>query len=128
MKSRPNVLLVAPNPRIAANTMAGLTDAGLSVTVVTSFKAGRASLESLPDLLIAEVRLGEYNGLHLALRARSQGIRAIVVGEEDPVTRREAESIGAEYLDDRCDPARLSAAVQAAGIQPRGRLRRIHAA
>jgi DNA-binding response OmpR family regulator len=130
MTARPNVLLVAPSPQIAANAMAGLTDAGLRVTVVTSFKAARASLEARPALLISEVRLGEYNGLHLALRARHQGIHAIVLGADDPVTRHEAESIGAEYLDQACDASRLAAAVHALGVQPHGRFRRnaIHAA
>jgi DNA-binding response OmpR family regulator len=117
MNSTPNVLLVAPTPRIAALIGARLTEVGLRVTLVKSFKAARRRLESLPSLLIAEVRLGEFNGLHLALRAQARGIRAIVLGEDDSVMRREAETLGADYLVDDCDTNRLGAALQAAGIQ-----------
>jgi DNA-binding NtrC family response regulator len=128
MTPSPHVLLVAPTPRIASLVSASLVDAGLRVTLVTSFKAGRKALESRPDLLMSEVRLGEYNGLHLALRAQSRGIRAIVIGIVDHVTQRDAATFGAVYLEDDCEPARLHAAVQAAGVSPRGRFGRIHAA
>ena len=124
MNSTPHVLVVASTPRIAEDTISRLTDAGFRVTLVSSFKAARKGLESHPDLLIAEVRLGEYNGMQLALRARNQGIRAIVLGENDLITRREAESLGADYLADACDPAMLNAAVRAAGVQPRRRVNR----
>jgi DNA-binding response OmpR family regulator len=128
MTPSPSVLLVAPTPRIAAAVTASLLHAGADVTVVTSFKAARKGLESYPTLLISEVRLGEYNGLHLALRARSQGIRAIMVGDDDQVTRREAEKLGADYVSD-CDATQMDASVRAAGIRPRSRYpRRIHAA
>ena len=130
MNPTPHVLVVASTPRIAEDAISGLTDAGLRVTLVSSFKAARQGLESHPDLLIAEVRLGEYNGMQLALRARNQGIRAIVLGENDQITRREAESLGADYLADECDTATLNAAVRAAGIYPRRRVgrRSTHAA
>src|SRR5688572_14328225 len=116
MTPSPNVLLVAPTRRIAATFSVGLVEAGLRVTLVTTFKAARQALESSPDLLISELRLGEYNGLHLALRAHSRGIRAIVLGAGDPVTQREAQTVGADYVPDDCDPAQLGAAVRATGI------------
>ena len=111
-----HVLLVAPNPRVAAGFSASLAAAGLRVTLVTSFAAARRSLESLPDLLISELRLREYNGLHLALRAHARGIKSIVVGESDAVNRREAAGVGAAYLQDDCDATRLRDAVHAAGV------------
>ena len=129
MTRSPNVLLVAPTPRIAATVSIGLVEAGMRVTLVTSFQAARQALESSPDLLISELRLGEYNGLHLALRAHSRGIRAIVLGTNDRVTQHEAQTLGADYLLDDCDSAQLCAAVRAAGVLPRGRFaRRTHAA
>ncbi|HEX2462449.1 MAG TPA: hypothetical protein VHJ58_20060, partial [Vicinamibacterales bacterium] len=47
---------------------------------------------------IAEVRLGDYNGLHLALRAKAGNIPALVLGNPDPVLEREAERLGVLYL------------------------------
>ena len=51
-----------------------------------------------PSVLIAEVRLGDYNGLHLALRAKAGSIPALVLGNPDPVLEREAERLGVVYL------------------------------
>ena len=128
MSRSPHVLLVAPTTRIASVVSAGLQAAGLRVTIVTSFKAARKALESSPDLLISEVRLAEYNGLHLALRAQIRGIRAVVIGVLDLITQEDAARFGAVYLEDDGDTMRLHAAVQAVDLSPRGRLGRIHAA
>jgi len=123
MKSTPDVLLVvAQDSRVAAHVLPYLTDAGMKVTVVDSFEAGRQQLDSRPDLLISEVRLGEYNGLHLALRASSAGIPAIVFGEDDVVLKREAKKVGAVYLQPDEDHRRLAAAIRAAGIRPAAHL------
>jgi DNA-binding response OmpR family regulator len=113
----PTVLLVAPTDRVAAATSMQLTDSGLDVTVVTSFAEGRERLRSHPDLLISEVRLGAYNGLHLALRAQSDGIPAILVGEGDQVLEREAAKMGAAYILADGDRQRLDDVVDATGIQ-----------
>ena len=98
MTLRPTVLLVAPTPTVATTFYTWLTDAGYDLTVVGSFAAAKRHLELVPSVLIAEVRLGEYNGLHLALRAQAQDIPAIVLGEPDPVLQREAQQLGAVYL------------------------------
>ena len=127
MMTSPHVLLVAPTTRIAAVVRAGLIEAGVRLTLVTSFRAARQALDSHPDLLISEVRLGEFNGLHLALRAHSRGIRSIVIGAMDSVTQREAAALGADYLEDNGDVAQLHSAVRAAGSFPR-RISRVHAA
>jgi hypothetical protein len=44
------------------------------------------------------VRLHEYNGLHVALRAREAGIPAVVVGDADMVVERDAEQLGATFV------------------------------
>jgi DNA-binding response OmpR family regulator len=118
MKPMPDVLLVAPDSRVAARVLSYLTEAGMRVTLVDDFETGREQLQSLsPDLLISEVRLGDYNGLHLALRASSCGIPAIILGDEDVVLKREARNMGAAYLHPDEDQQRLTAAIRAAGIR-----------
>jgi CheY-like chemotaxis protein len=92
------VLVVAPTSPLAANLVEWLTEAGHEVILVTSFPAGKARLELAPSVLISEVRLGDYNGLHLALRAKAGNIPALVVGSPDPVLEREAERLGVAYL------------------------------
>ena len=107
-----SVLLVAPTPQLAAALMGWLSEAGCEVVLVTSFAAGKSRLEDRPSLLISEVRLGDFNGLHLALRARSGGIPSIVIGSADLVLQREAERLTVGYLTHQLDRAQLMSAIE----------------
>jgi CheY-like chemotaxis protein len=106
------VLVVAPTPPLAANLVEWLTEAGHEVILVTSFLAGKARLEITPSVLIAEVRLGDYNGLHLALRAKAGNIPALVLGNPDPVLEREAERLGVAYLTNELSRSALLSALE----------------
>jgi hypothetical protein len=75
-----------------------LTEAGFLVTVVSSFAAAKSHVHDGLSLLIAEVRLGAYNGLHLSIYAKARGIPTIVVGERDVDLEREADRLGVVYL------------------------------
>ncbi len=82
------ILLVESDLQRSAAIEQALVQAGYFVTAVTSFEA--ASLpasRSKPDLLITAVRLGRFNGLHLAARFRADypGIPIVVVGDEGEV-------------------------------------------
>jgi hypothetical protein len=79
--------------------------------VVASFSEGKRRLDDSPSILISEVRLGDYNGLHLALWARSGNIPAIVLGNADSVLQREAERLGVAYLSDQPERRDLLEAV-----------------
>jgi len=48
--------------------------------------------------VISQVRLGAYNGLHVALRARDVGIPAVVIGTPDAVLERDAQELGATFV------------------------------
>ena len=100
-----SVLLVAPTPHLAANLMEWLTQAGCAVMLVTSFAAGKARLDQHPSILISEVRLGDYNGLHLALRAKALDIPSMVLGSADAVLEREAQRLGVIYFTDELNRA-----------------------
>jgi DNA-binding NtrC family response regulator len=99
MSWRPRVLLVAPTLALAKNLFAWLTEGGYDVVLVTSFASAKVQLQSEPDLLISEIRLGEYNGLHLASRAQSEDIPAVVVGDADVVLERDAQQMGVTYMN-----------------------------
>ena len=63
-----DILVVDSDPatRLFVSTTLGV--AGYDVTATDSFYEARHHLEAAcPALLIADIRLGEFNGLHLAL-------------------------------------------------------------
>jgi CheY-like chemotaxis protein len=96
--THPQILVVAPTHVLADSFRTWLGQAGYDVTVVATFAAGKKKLRAIPDLLITEVRLNDYNGLHLALYAYNDGVPAIVVGAADPVLESEAGNLGAAFL------------------------------
>ena len=95
------VLVVGQDTRLVMKLVRLLRESGCEAAVTTSYTSGRQALDSHPAVLIAEVRLGAYNGLHLALRARSRGIAAVVCGDGNPATERDAREVGAAYLNVR---------------------------
>jgi DNA-binding response OmpR family regulator len=98
MPRRHHVVIVAQNPALATALLSWLGSAGYELAIVTTFQAAKALLETEPAMVISEVKLGEYNGLHLALKARFAGIPAIVIGPHDPVLEKDAAELGAAYL------------------------------
>ena len=91
------ILVVAQSQAIADAVVSSLGSAH-NVVVVSTFARARFHLDLCPVLLVTELRLGEYNGLHLALRGRSNGVPSIVIGAPDPVLENEAAKLGATYL------------------------------
>jgi len=79
-----------------------LTNPRQEVHASATFEDARAALRTMAfDALLTDVRLGAFNGLQLALIARTDNphIRIIVIsGIDDSVLRDEAAAMGAEYL------------------------------
>lgn len=101
MTVRRQALVVVADPSLGEQLVEWLPDAGYTARVVRSFAVGRAELDSAsPDLLVAEIKLGAYNGLHLAIRARSRGVKTpvILLGDPDAVLQAEAERHQSAYL------------------------------
>jgi len=96
--NQPRVLLVAPDGGIVRGLAPTLRAAGYLPKLVTEFAAAKEALAARPDLLITELKLGAYNGLHLAIRAGVQGIPTLVVGNPDAVLEAEARRQHATYL------------------------------
>jgi two-component system response regulator RegA len=94
-------LVVEPSAADAVWIALVLSELGFSVTVSDTFQDARAQLTVPPALLVTELRLGEYNGLHLVLRGKSAHpeLAAIVTSRiDDPVLYAEAEQLGATYV------------------------------
>jgi len=103
----PRVLLVSPPTGVSKGLAPQLSEAGYEPLPASDFMEARALLDSRPDLLITDVKLGAYNGLHLAIRAGGLGVPALVLGESDPVLKADAERQQALYLTPPVDPDRL---------------------
>jgi DNA-binding NtrC family response regulator len=91
-----------------------LQDAGYRVAAAVSFEEGRRALDSSPDMLITDIRLGAYNGLQLVVRARlaNPSLPVIVVTAfHDPVLQEETERLGAIYMRKPVDAAHVLAAI-----------------
>ena len=67
----PRVLIIDAEPVALARTAQILAAADFIVTAVSEFDVAKQQLRlAAPDVLVVDVRLGSYNGLQLALRAR----------------------------------------------------------
>jgi CheY-like chemotaxis protein len=95
-------LVVEPEEHSRVFLASSLSSAGLSVTGTGSFSSARALLEAQPPaLLVTEVRLGAYNGLHLVLLGRSVSPHMTLVVTSrlnDRGLQREAEELGATFI------------------------------
>lgn len=103
MSLHPRVLLVAPKGGVTRTLTPILRTAGFEPNVVDDFPSAKEALGACPELLITELKLGAFNGLHLAIRARAQGTPAIIIGDPDPVLEAEAKRQHATYLTSLVD-------------------------
>jgi DNA-binding response OmpR family regulator len=94
----PTILLVVQSREVAEAVIPWLQSADYELVVVDSFLRAKVYLDLQPDLLVTELRLGEYNGLHLALRGQATGLPAVVIGEPDSVLENDARKLGAIYV------------------------------
>jgi DNA-binding response OmpR family regulator len=101
MKSM-SVLVVDNDEQMLGLVGSWLSDAGYEVVACSRFEAAREYLAAHPlDALVTNLRLGEYNGLQLALRASWIGAGTAVVvmsAYDDVVLRRDAAACGARYM------------------------------
>ena len=96
----PRVLIVDSDPARQRQLAEAIGTAGI-VETVADFQTARGRLVSYsPDFLIANLRLGEYNGLHLVYSAASARIpvRSFIFTEKDePGFAADVEASGATY-------------------------------
>jgi DNA-binding NtrC family response regulator len=102
LRAPSSILVVEPSAEHREFLETMLVSAGFEVFVAELFYEGRAFLESrAADLVVTELRLGEYNGLHLVMRAQSlhPGTAAIVMSDwVDPVLQTETERLRATFV------------------------------
>lgn len=102
------VLIVDDDEACLSGMKQLLEMAGHEALVASTFEEGRRVLRSAaPDILIADVRLGSFNGLQL-IATNAVNIPVIVIsGFDDAVLQAEARAMGADYLVKPISPATL---------------------
>jgi DNA-binding response OmpR family regulator len=111
-------LVVDDDQKVLAMLSRWLRDAGWDVASATTLTEARARIDGdPPDALVVDVRLREFNGIQLAVRARatSPSMKIVVVsGFDDPVLRREVMACNATFLTKPLSRGDLLAAVSPA--------------
>ena len=96
------VVVVNVDRHILRQTEATLSESGYSVTVLSSYREAVRLPESVtPDFLVADIRLGAFNGLQLAISSRFDhpAVSVIVTHvQADSIFEAEAKRHGAEFM------------------------------
>ena len=109
----PRVLVVDDDAGARVGLKELLDAAGYDTIVAGSFQDGKRLLQNGgPDLLIADIRLGAFNGLQLVAAAPKRIPTIVVTGFADPVLEAEARSFGAEFIVKPVMPSALLALVE----------------
>jgi hypothetical protein len=110
------VLLVCTDPQklsLYEKAVAPIADV---VQVATTFPQAKTILrQEQPDVLITELRLNEFNGIHLALwsRVRLPQLRSVIIGNSDPSLEADARALGLSYLKENGEQAIVQATQEA---------------
>lgn len=104
-----STILVVDDDRMTRLGLAELLEgAGYTTIALGSFEEAARQLRTFPpDLLIADVRLGPFNGLQLVISTPTPIPAIIITGFADPVLESDARRRGAEYVLKPVDPEAL---------------------
>jgi two-component system, NtrC family, nitrogen regulation response regulator GlnG len=115
-----HILVVDDDPLLLDLVRKWLTDAGHRVATCDRFETAKRQLaDSVPDVLLTDVRLGAFNGLQLVILARERGrgtVALVMSGFDHSALRKEALQCGASYLPKPFTREQVLAALQAATI------------
>jgi DNA-binding NtrC family response regulator len=108
---KPKILVVDDAPSVLRMLAELLENAGFEVLSAGTFEEGKRLADAAdPDLMLIDIRLGDFNGLQLAVRERvNHPKRPVIVmtGHSDPVLEAEARRNGAEFVEKPLQPSRL---------------------
>jgi FixJ family two-component response regulator len=109
----PRVLIVEDNDATRTGLSELLKRAGYDTQATRSYEEGiRVMREDTPDLLIADVRLGPYNGLQLLVTSPRRVPTIIMTGFPDSVLEADAHHLGAQFILKPVAPAALLALIE----------------
>ncbi len=83
-----SVLIVDSHASVLAKTIAAFAKAGYAAMGASTFQAAKRLLHNHPpDVLIADLRLGAFNGLHLAVLGRRNNPTMTAIVTHSPADR-----------------------------------------
>jgi DNA-binding NtrC family response regulator len=89
-----------------------LADAGFRVLTAETYDAAQFALRTgFPDVLVVDIRLGDFNGLQLLAISASPLPAIVMTGHDDAALEREARRFGAEYFVKPITPRALIDAI-----------------
>jgi len=107
------ILIVDDNTASRGELATLLLDAGFeTLTAGTVPDAMRVLTTAQPHLLLTEIRLDTYNGLHLIAMAPRPIPAIVITGYPDRAVEADARRLGAEYLAKPVSPGELFATIQ----------------
>lgn len=107
---RKKILLVEDDEATRGFLSTLLEQTGYDVVATDSVQDGKSLLEKgHPDLLIADIRLGAFNGLQLIAMSPRRIPAIVTTGFPDPVLEAEARQSGAKFLLKPIEPEVLLA-------------------
>lgn len=116
MNMRHKILIVDDTAATLGALSELLSVAGFDVATAADFEQAKRKVdEESPDLLIVDIRLGPYNGLHLVVRERlAHPERPVIMttGFPDTLLEAEARRYGAEFMEKPIRSADLIALVK----------------
>ena len=102
------ILIVDDDNATRIGLVALLGQAGYDVVAVSTLQTGtKALVEEAPDLVITDLRLGDFNGLHLVATNPTRIPVIVITGFPDRALEAEAHRLGAEFLLKPVAPADL---------------------
>jgi CheY-like chemotaxis protein len=106
------ILIVDDDEPTRAGLAALLAEAGYdTVTAGTVPAAIKLLSEAHPDLLLVDIRLDQYNGLHLVAMRQAPIPAIVLTGFADPAIEADARRLGAEFLLKPVSPGVLTTLV-----------------
>jgi DNA-binding response OmpR family regulator len=95
----PRILIVDDDESYLVGMKELLELSGYEPLLARTFEEGQRALrEDAPDLLMADVRLGPFNGLQLIATGQVRIPTIVVSGFDDKVLQADAKAFGADYL------------------------------
>jgi DNA-binding response OmpR family regulator len=117
MKLPYRVLVLDDDEHALSGIVEMLREGGHHVTGAATYEAAKRLLAISPfDLLVSDVRLRSFNGLHLVMQTRADHPEMaviIITGYEDPMIELEAHRYRAELVKKPIRPAEFQATVNA---------------
>jgi len=112
-------LIVDDDLRILALATRWLAGSDFEIQTASTFADARNEIrEHAPDIVVTDIRLGEFNGIQLGMIARETrpDVKLVIMsGYDDPVLRRDVDDLHATFLSKPMRQHALVAAMRETG-------------